>query len=329
MHQLDLTLYLIVKNEKIHLPSCLESFKGIWKKLLIVDTGSTDNTKEIAASYGARILEFQWIDDFSAARNFALDHVDTEWVMMVDADDTIETEDKQNLAEYLNTEIKKNDLVLLPYIYFGDKNNQHLVHYFPRVWKTSKNYRYLRPIHELLNHDDIGGRRAFVDIPIIHSKKIPHQHSIDRNIKMLEKHIENDPTGKLSIFYLGLEYKDMGNMEKAVEYYQKYIDSQPKDPNRLYEAYTRCGLYYFKTGNPDKARLYFSNAIKLCPDFIEPYLYLAELEMHLYSIPRAIQILQKARLLTPPKVFIPYEKSLYYGFAERLLHIANQKLKHA
>lgn len=67
-----LSLSMIVKNEEKFLPDCLESVKGLVDEIVIVDTGSTDTTKEIAARYGARIFDFEWIGDFSAARNYSL-----------------------------------------------------------------------------------------------------------------------------------------------------------------------------------------------------------------------------------------------------------------
>ena len=73
-----LSVCLIVKNEEAHLARCLESVRGLWDDLVVVDTGSTDHTVEIARSFGARLFDFTWVDDFSAARNFCLDQITTD-----------------------------------------------------------------------------------------------------------------------------------------------------------------------------------------------------------------------------------------------------------
>ncbi len=324
-HSLDLTLYLIVKNEEIHLEQCLSSFQGIWKNLLIVDTGSTDRTKEIATKYGARILDFEWIKDFSAARNFALENIESEWVMMVDADDIIEEDDKAQLIDEFSKNVPKHDVTMMAYIYHGDKNNQKLVHYFPRIWKAQNGYRYHRPIHEALDHNEKGAHVQFLEIPIIHAKKIDHRLSIDRNLEMLNQHLKQNPQDDLSLLYLGLEYQDLGDLETANQYFQKCIEAKPSDLLRIYEVHTRRGVNHMKLGKIIEARQDFEKAISTNTGYIEPYLYLAEIEMNLFSPDRAIQLLNIARLLKPPKTPFAYDISHYYGFADRLLTLAQRK----
>ena len=76
-----LTLSMIVKNEEQYLHGCLKSVKDVADEIIIVDTGSTDSTKDIASSFGAKIYDFDWIDDFSAARNFALEKSTGDWIL--------------------------------------------------------------------------------------------------------------------------------------------------------------------------------------------------------------------------------------------------------
>ncbi|MBD3270504.1 glycosyltransferase, partial [Candidatus Peregrinibacteria bacterium] len=319
LHNLDLTLYLIVKNEEIHLPDCLESMKGIWKELLIVDTGSTDKTKEIAKSYGARVLDFEWIEDFSAARNFALEHVQTEWVMMVDADDTIHPDDKKRLLKAMETTIPENDITFLAYIYFGTREEKGVVHYFPRIWKTSKNYRYERPIHERLDFYKMGGVPAYYDIPILHSKKISHSRSIERNLRMLKAHLEKIPNEEHSLFYLGQEYRDSGRLPEAIEAFNNFIDAKPKAKERLYEAHYNLAKLNINTGDVITAKKHLEKSILIYNQYIEPYLMLAEIEMNLFSVDRAINLLKHAKTLKLPKTEIPVNQKFYFGYADQLM----------
>jgi glycosyltransferase involved in cell wall biosynthesis len=83
------SLTMIVKNEERNLSHCLESVRGVFDEIIIVDTGSTDGTKAIAREFGAKVLDFPWIDDFSAARNVALTHATGDYAFWLDADDVI------------------------------------------------------------------------------------------------------------------------------------------------------------------------------------------------------------------------------------------------
>lgn len=87
---MKLSLSMIVKNEERFLPGCLESVKGLVDEIVIVDTGSTDGTKKIAESCRAKIIDFKWCDDFSAARNESLRHVTGDWVLYLDADERLD-----------------------------------------------------------------------------------------------------------------------------------------------------------------------------------------------------------------------------------------------
>lgn len=87
-----ISLCLIVKDEAKQLPGCLESAKGAWDELVVVDTGSTDATVAIAEKYGAKVVKWAWQDDFAAARNVSLEHASCEWVLVLDADERLSPE---------------------------------------------------------------------------------------------------------------------------------------------------------------------------------------------------------------------------------------------
>ena len=92
---------MIVKNEEANLPACLESVRDLFHEVIVVDTGSTDRTKEIAASFGARVFDFPWVDNFAAARNAALDHATGDWIFWMDADDRLDEVNRRKLSERL------------------------------------------------------------------------------------------------------------------------------------------------------------------------------------------------------------------------------------
>jgi len=94
---------LIVRNEEAKLPACLESIAGIAGEIIVVDTGSTDRTKEAAAGFGAKVFEFPWIDDFAAARNECIRHASGEWIFWLDADERVDEENREKLRRLLDS----------------------------------------------------------------------------------------------------------------------------------------------------------------------------------------------------------------------------------
>ena len=96
---ITISLCMIVKNEERILARCLDSLKGIAEEIIIVDTGSTDRTKEIAARYTDHIYDFTWVDDFSAARNFAFSKATKEYIYSADADEVLDEENRQRFLQ--------------------------------------------------------------------------------------------------------------------------------------------------------------------------------------------------------------------------------------
>lgn len=92
---------MIVKNEAYFLARCLTAVKDYVDEIILVDTGSTDNTKSIAAQFTDKIYDFEWIDDFSAARNYALDRASCAWILVLDADEWMEDRHAQSLPQII------------------------------------------------------------------------------------------------------------------------------------------------------------------------------------------------------------------------------------
>src|SRR4029450_5445578 len=90
------------KNEEANLPDCLRSVADLVDEIIIVDTGSTDRTKEVAKQFGAQVFDFPWIDNFAAARNESLSHATCPWILWLDADDRIDEANHQGLRRRLS-----------------------------------------------------------------------------------------------------------------------------------------------------------------------------------------------------------------------------------
>ena len=123
---------MIVKNEEKMLPACLASLQGIADELIVVDTGSEDRTREIAASFGARVSEFTWVDDFSAARNYAFSLATGEYIYSADADEVIDEENRARFLE-LKRALAQGDIEAdIVQMYYCGQLKQRTVYNFDR-----------------------------------------------------------------------------------------------------------------------------------------------------------------------------------------------------
>jgi tetratricopeptide (TPR) repeat protein len=140
-----LTVAMIVRDEEEALPASLESVKPLADEIVVVDTGSTDRTVEIARSHGARVLHFPWCDDFAAARNAALDAVETEWALVLDADEILTPEAVERIRPALRDESMA--AYMLPLVNEGEPTGVSTV-YLLRLFRARPSVRFCYRIHE-------------------------------------------------------------------------------------------------------------------------------------------------------------------------------------
>lgn len=203
MNGRSVSLCMIVKNEENCLERCLLSVQGIVNEIIIVDTGSTDRTKEIAKKYTDQVYDFKWIDDFSAARNYALGFVKSDFVLQLDADEIFadpNNELQQNLDKDFYYIRIKNDL----------GSGLYLSHQFIRLFKNSPDIRYKGALHEQVPADHSIERYGFLSsVEIFHEGYKTHlvksKHKTQRNLNILLKEIKEKPTA-FNYYNLGMQY---------------------------------------------------------------------------------------------------------------------------
>ena len=172
-----ISVCMIVKNEEQCLERCLRSLQGIADELVIVNTGSTDRTCEIAGAYGARLFTFAWIDDFAAARNYSFEQAEGEYIYIADADEEI---DEENRAKFLALKDALAEGTQSPEIvqmYYGGQLSQNSVYnydreYRPKLFKRRREFVWEGAIHEQIRLEPV---ILNSDIEIMHK---PHgQHA--------------------------------------------------------------------------------------------------------------------------------------------------------
>lgn len=218
---ISLSLCMIVKNEEKVLKRCLESVKNIVDEIIIVDTGSTDKTKDIAKKFTKNIYDFKWIDDFAAARNYSFSKATKEYIMWLDADDVILKKDREKLLKLKENLDRGIDMVLLKYnTGFDENGNVNFSYYRERILKREKNYTWISPIHEVI---PIAGKTLYSDICITHKK--PGVSDPKRNLRIFENMIKSgislDPRQQ---FYYARELYYAKEYNKSILQFTSFLE---------------------------------------------------------------------------------------------------------
>jgi len=218
-----ISLCMIVKNEEDVLDRCLSSARDIVDEIIIVDTGSTDNTKNIALKYTDNIFDFEWINDFSAARNNAFSKATKDYILWLDADDVILDDDIKKFKELKETLSLDVDNVMMMYNVGFDETGVVTLSYFrERLSKRSNNAKWAEPVHECLL---IGGNTINTDICITHKKE--HAAVPGRNISIYKNLLaEGTPLSPRGLFYYSRELYQNGFTQEAVKYFNEFLDTE-------------------------------------------------------------------------------------------------------
>jgi glycosyltransferase involved in cell wall biosynthesis len=218
-----LSLCLIVKDEEKVLRRCLESVAGIVDEIIVVDTGSTDRTKEIAAEFTSQLYDYQWEKDFSKARNYAASMANGEWIMMLDADEYLDRNSFEAFKSKLKTNLSDKNILTVQIVNFiGEDGQGTSLNYHDRIYKNDGNISYYRSIHEMLKHKNSMERRAVVDLQIFHSgymaSVMAEKQKSKRNLELLK--LKKDKEA-VDFYFLGNEYASIDQYDKAIECYKK------------------------------------------------------------------------------------------------------------
>jgi len=217
---------MITKNEADNLPRSLGSVQGLVDELVVVDTGSEDKTVDLAREYGAKVYNFIWQNDFAAARNFALDKAEGEWILFLDADEELQKIDKDDLKHTLQQ--AKEEGFFVNIINFGDNKN-NLKSFALRLFRNNPSYRYEGKIHEqifsTIQNTNPQATFSWIDLEIHHygylSDQIKAKNKTERNIELL---LNETPEVKETSFYcfnLGMEYLRIGKFTEAEKWFKK------------------------------------------------------------------------------------------------------------
>jgi len=229
MNKTSVSLVLIVRDEEAYLERCVKSFGDIYDEFIVVDTGSVDKTVEIAKKLGARVEHFEWIQDFSAARNYACSLATKDWILMPDGDEYLgDGIDPRTIITVLEKASDNLDNLLIE-----DRTLLHgkviMRHFVNRLFRNKKEVRWQNRVHETLNVP-FNRLAKIPDIFFIHEnsqKREPGMRlSTQRNdeyISILKKDLEENPNNARALFYLANTYNERQAYEDALKSYDQYF----------------------------------------------------------------------------------------------------------
>ncbi|MGN0376339.1 MAG: glycosyltransferase [Suilimivivens sp.] len=288
-----ISLCMIVKNEEKILRRCLDSIRGLMDEIIIVDTGSTDKTREIAKEYTEKVYDFEWINDFSAARNFAFSKASCDYIYSADADEVVSKENYEKFAALKETLLPEIEIVQM---YYGNQLSFGTIYNFdrelrPKLFKRLRTFVWEEPIHETVRLSPV----IFdSEIEITH---LPENNHAGRDLEAFRRQTQQGKglSGRLKNIY-AKELFISGTDEdflKAEEFFTKEADSDElsmeelkeavcvivkaarlrKDYLKMYryamkdiasegvsEVCFELGEYYYEAGIYDEAVMWFYNA---------------------------------------------------------------------
>ncbi|WP_066186834.1 MULTISPECIES: glycosyltransferase family 2 protein [Gracilibacillus] len=276
----SISLCMIVKNEEAFIKKCLESVQSLVDEMIIVDTGSTDQTLSICDTFEAKVFPYTWDDHFANARNYGLQQATGDWILWLDADEQLDHSKTTNLTETLQT--TKALALSLPVInYIGDQledmNQQAYLYYQPRLFRNHQAIRFVDRIHETLQ---IPSETiiTYPDLSIHHFGYIQEiqqrKNKAKRNKQLLKKEYVNDQHNPWTEYHLASEYYREQDYQEAFDYINQsllqFLLSGKKPPALLYKMKYDILL---RTNSLDQALTGIEKALQLYPDYVDLHYY--------------------------------------------------------
>ncbi|MGO4733177.1 glycosyltransferase [Paenibacillus sp. 2KB_22] len=262
-----ISLCMIVKNEEKVLGRCLESVQSIVNEIIVVDTGSTDSTLDVARKYTDKIYSFEWVNDFSAARNESIKHATSDYILILDADEYLDE----------NADFEKDLLHSCDYYSFNINNQMELGmsfnHTAVRLFKRSLGLVYENRLHEHLNIIEdssrfISGESSnlinhvgYADAKLLEDKKN------NRNLPLMKLEVKEKPNA-YNLYNMGQTYFGIGKYKEAAEYFKK---AYPLSKDRVFlpELLTKLAYAVAELKQTEEALYILTDSVMLFPQETE------------------------------------------------------------
>ena len=337
-----ISLCMIAKNEENNLANCLNSVKEIVDEIIIVDTGSADKTKKIARKFNAKVYDFKWIDDFSAARNESIKHAAKDWILILDADEVLEDAGLKTINGLINGN-ETDAFLFLQKNYTNDAsvagfvNEEHKKDgkvyagwygsLIARLFRNKKGYCFEGAVHELVE-PSIGAKKGRIAASnvVLHNygnaDPAARKKKMEFYLELCKKKANQSKDGN-SYYELGVLYKENNDFENAIKSFKKAIEMESSHAMALYEL----GIVYEQQKNYDEAIKNYTESLRI-KENSEAFQNLGVCYSKKGMLKEAYRNLVKAVLLNPNKYTIynnlgaVLEKIGNYDSAVQMLEIA-------
>ncbi|MBM4053765.1 MAG: DUF4071 domain-containing protein [Planctomycetes bacterium] len=294
IHRPTISACMIVKNEEKFLPQCLESIKDAVDEIIIVDTGSTDKTVDIAKSFGAKVYHHPWRNSFSEARNHSLSYATCEWILQIDADEELEREDIPLLYKVIcNTACNAFYVAIYSELPSGQSK-----HYFTRVFRRGKAH-YEGIVHNQLVHI---GDSLPSEVRMYHYGYNLTADEMEKKYKrtgdLLRKQLEENPEDIFAIANLVRNYRNECNYDEVIKLAEKglKISESSLDQstrNQRQRISVDFAFALLRKDNLDRAEEICKKALKEDPDFLDNLFMLGDILSRKKAFQEALDIYKK------------------------------------
>jgi len=263
----------MIRDEEANLPRCLASVKPFVDEIIVIDTGSADNSRAVAENYGARVYDLEWTGDFSRPRNFALEKAAGEWVLYLDADEELIVPAGQDLLPLLNN--REAEGYFLEIISFlgaqpgGEKTSDLVV----RLFRNRSAYRFTGAIHEQITPSVYAANPKAVllrcPLKVYHygylEGAVKSKNKITRNLEIINKALTLNPQAAFLYFSLGSEYLLAGDHTRAIEAFTRCIQFLKGNEGYLSDVYYKLALCLAANGQYREALPVLTRGLTVSP----------------------------------------------------------------
>jgi len=283
---------MIVKDEEGVLPRCLRSVQGLADEIVVVDTGSTDRTVELAQSFGANVFHYKWKDDFAAARNYAMDRATGDWIFQIDADEEFHLPDIPHLREIIRRQDADGIHIVIRNFFPSPAtqtdeslpdpmSHPHSVNHFPRLVRNRPEIRYSGAIHEGFREID---HVLISDLSLFHygyaQEDTRKSRRFERNRRMTIKNVEQNPDNAIAHYYAATTNLSAQLLDDAKHHFLEMIRlADPESPReKHFYQMANCHLATLAMLQGDYAteERYAREALKPDEGYLDPWLRLGE-----------------------------------------------------
>lgn len=242
MAKLPITVCMIARDEEKHIEECLKHLKKYDWEIIVADTGSTDRTREIAEKYADKVLDFEWVDDFAAARNYCTSFAANNWILAIDCDEYVTSVDVGVLRILMQKYPRHVGMLRITNLVPRDDGDMGYVSDdVPRFYNKNY-YHYILPIHEQVHFIDPARREDTMEVFLLPMEVIHHGYALTgadmakkqrRNLDLLHRALESDPDNGYHYFQIGQSHFILGEIDAAISAYEKSM-SLMNDVESLY-----------------------------------------------------------------------------------------------